>query len=141
MIFPLLLMLAQASEAAPIAPLAKQALPTRGCAAYLFTRGVAPVFVAMAGSGAGADPASLRVMVGGVATDLPRIAQSGAGGFGFAGVTEYEGGGVKAVLDMTIVTRADLKDGAAVSEASLRLERSGQDSVVVPIGGIVACAP
>lgn len=135
MILFALLMLVQGD--APIAPLAKQTLPAKGCAAYLFTRGQTPTFVAMAGT----DPASLRVMIGGVATDVPRTAQSGAGGFGFAGVTDYAVGDVKVVLDMTIVTRADLKDGAAVSEATLRIERAGQDSVVVPVAGIVACAP
>lgn len=136
MILLALLMLVQSGDA-PIAPLAKQTLPARGCAAYLFTRGQTPAFVAMAGT----DPASLRVTIGGAVTDVPRTGQSGAGGFGFAGVTDYAAGDVTVVLDMTIVTRADLKDGAAVSEATLRIDRAGQDSVVVPVAGIVACAP
>lgn len=134
MILLALLMLVQVD--ATIAPLVRQMLPAKGCAAYLFTRGQTPAFVAMAGT----DPASLRVMIGGVATDVPRTAQSGAGGFGFAGVTDYAADDVMAVLHMTIVTRDDLKDGAAVSDATLRIDRAGQDSVVVPVAGIVACA-
>lgn len=136
MIMLALVISAQALGAAPLAPLARQELPAKGCAAYLFTRGDKPAFVAMAGS----DPARLRLTIAGVAADVPRTAQKGAGGFGFGGVTEYEAGDVKAVLDMTIVARADLKDGAAVSEATLRVDRAGQDSVVVPVAGIVACA-
>ncbi|MEN2785217.1 hypothetical protein ACFOKI_13655 [Sphingomonas qilianensis] len=136
----LVMMLAQAAspatDASPIAPLPGQSLPIRGCAAFLFAPGDKPLFMAMAS----ADPAQLRVALGGTVTDLPRAAQSGAGGFGFGGVTEYEAGGVKAVLDMTIETRADLKDGAAIKDATLRIERAGQDGVVVPLAGIVACA-
>jgi hypothetical protein len=33
-----------------------------------------------------------------------------------------------------------LKDGAAVPEATLRIDRTGQDSVVVPVAGLVGCA-
>ena len=120
----------------PIDVLPRQDLPTRGCAAYLFARGAAPAFVAMAG----ADPAQLRLSIGGVVTDMARTTQSGTGGFGFSGVTEYAGGGVTAVLDMKIETRGDIKDGAAVGEASLRIDRAGQDSFVVPVAGIIGCA-
>ena len=120
----------------PIAPLAGQNMPVRGCAAFLFAPGDKPVFLAQAG----ADPAQLRVSLGGTVTDLPRTAQSGAGSFGFGGTMNYAAGDVTAVLDMTIATRADLKDGAAVKDATLRIERAGQDGVVVPVVGIVACA-
>lgn len=120
----------------PIDVLPRQALPTRGCAAYLFARGAAPAFIAVAG----ADPAQLRLSIGGVETDIMRTSQTGAGSFGFAGVTEYAGGDITAVLDMKIETRGDVKDGAVVDEASLRIDRAGQDSVVVPVAGIVGCA-
>lgn len=120
----------------PVSALPRQELPARGCAAYLFTRAEKPVFVAMAG----ADPAQLRVSLSGTVVDVARTAQSGAGGFGFAGVTDYASGDVRATLDMTIETRADLTDGAAVSAATLSIDRTGQDSVVVPLAGIVGCA-
>ena len=120
----------------PIDVLPKQALPAKGCAAYLFIKGETPVFVAMAS----ADPAQLRVSIGGALTDVARTGQTGGGGYGFAGVTEYAGGGVTAVLDMKIETRADLKDGAAVRDATLRIDRAGQDSVVMAVAGIIGCA-
>lgn len=120
----------------PIDVLPRQSLPTRGCAAYLFVRGTAPTFIAVAG----ADPAQLRLSIGGVVTDMARTSQSGAGSFGFAGVTEYAGGDIRAILDMKIETRGDVKDGAVVDEASLRIDRAGQDSVVVAVAGIVGCA-
>ncbi|WP_260598612.1 hypothetical protein [Sphingomonas endolithica] len=127
---------AAAAPGLPIAALPRQEMPARGCAAYLFTRGEKPVFMAMAS----ADPAQLRLSLNGTITDIARAAQSGAGGFGFAGVTDYAGGDVRATLDMTIETRADVTDGAAVSAATLRIDRTGQDSVVMPLAGIVGCA-
>ena len=93
------------------------------------------VLVAMAT----ADPAQLRVSLDGTITDVARTAQQGAGGFGFSGVTEYRGGAVSAVLDMTITTRNDLKDGASVPQATLRIDREGQDSVVLPVAGLIGC--
>ena len=120
----------------PIDALPTQALPARGCAAYLFARGEKPVFLAMAA----ADPAQLRLSLGGKVIDVARTGQSGAGGFGFAATTDYAGEGVSAVLDMAIETRADLTGGAAVREATLRIDRAGQDSVVLPLAGIVGCA-
>jgi len=120
----------------PIGGLAKQALPAKGCAAYLFsTTGPKRVLVAMAT----ADPATLRIAIDGKTVDYARIAQSGGGGFGFAGTTEYRGGDVTATLQMTITTRGDLTGGAAVPEATLRIDRAGRDSVVLPAAGLIGC--
>ena len=135
------LMLALAANGLPIDVLKPQSLPARGCAAYLFAKGDKPAFVAMAS----ADPAQLRISIGGAVIDVARSAQSGQadtgdGSFGFAGTTEYAGAGVTAVLDMKIEKRADLKDGAVVRDATLRVDRTGQDSVVVAVAGIVGCA-
>ena len=120
----------------PIGALPTQALPASGCAAFLWTASGTRALVAMAS----ADPARLRLSIGGTVTDLPRTEQHDAGGFGFAGVTQYQAGDVTAVLTMAIETRGDLKDGAAVPEATLRIDRTGQDSVVVPVAGLVGCA-
>lgn len=49
------------AEGLPIAPLPEQTLPRTGCAAYLFAPGAKPVFLALAS----ADPAQLRVSIGG----------------------------------------------------------------------------
>ncbi|MEO5865858.1 MAG: hypothetical protein ABIS14_10645 [Sphingomonas sp.] len=120
----------------PLGALPKQELPARGCAAYLWSKTATPALVAMAG----ADPAQLRISIGGVITDLARDTQQGAGGFGFSTTTAYRNAAVTATLDMTIAPRDDLKDGAAVPEGTLRLDRAGQDSVVLPVAGLIGCA-
>jgi hypothetical protein len=132
----LLALAADPSAGLPIDTLPKQALPKKGCAAYLFIKGETPIFVAMAS----ADPAQLRLSIGGALVDVARTGQSGAGGYGFGGVTEYAGGGLTALLDMKIETRTDLKDGAAVKDATLRIDRAGQDGVVMAVAGIIGCA-
>ncbi len=40
---------------------------------------------------------------------------------------------------MTITTRGDLKDGAAIPEATLRIERTGKDGLVLPVAGLIGC--
>ncbi len=125
----------------PIGAIPRQDLPAKGCAAYLWTAD---------GSGSGtralvamaqADPARLRLSIGGTIVDLERGGQVGAGGFGFADTGDYGGGGVTARLTMKIETRASISGGAAVPEGVLQLDRAGQDSIVVPVAGIIGCAP
>ncbi|MDB5706817.1 MAG: hypothetical protein JWN66_3933 [Sphingomonas bacterium] len=140
-ILPMLLATAQATPPAtidglPFAVLPKQELPARGCAAFLWTTNGTRALVAMAT----ADPAQLRLSIGGTITDLPRDQQQGLGGFGFADTAEYKVGDVTATLDMKITARGDLKDGASVPEGTLRLDRTGQDSVVLPVVGLIGCA-
>ncbi len=120
----------------PLAAIGRQAMPARGCAAFLWTVNGARTLVAMAG----ADPAQIRLAIDGKPGDYARSTQSGPGGFGFAGLTEYRGGDVTATLDMTIVTRGDLSAGATVPEATLRIDRAGRDSVVVPVAGLIGCS-
>lgn len=125
-----------AIDGLPIGAIPTQALPTKGCAAFLWTASGTRALVAMAG----ADPAQLRLSVGGTLTDLPRTEEHEPGGYGFAGTTQYQAGDVTAVLTMSIATRGDLKDGASVPEATLRIDRTGQDSIVVPVAGLIGCA-
>lgn len=119
----------------PIGGIGRQSLPAKGCAAYLFSTGQTRTLAAMAG----ADPASLRLAIDGISADYARTGQSGAGGFGFAGTTEYRGGDVTATLDMAIETRGDLTAGAAVPQATLRVDRPGKDTIVMPLAGLVGC--
>ena len=119
----------------PIGAIGKQAMPAKGCAAYLWTVAGTRELVAMAG----ADPAQLRIALDGKPKDYARTSQSGAGGFGFAAITEYRGGDVTATLDMTITTRADIAQGASVMPASLRIDRPGHDTMVLPVGGLIGC--
>lgn len=119
----------------PIGAIGKQALPSKGCAAYLWTVAGTRSLVAMAS----AEPAQLRIALDGVTKDYARTTQSGPGGFGFAGVTEYRGGDLTATLDMTITTRGDIAQGASVMPATLRIDRPGRDTVVVAVGGLIGC--
>ena len=119
----------------PLGAIGKQALPAKGCAAYLWSAGAINALVAMAV----ADPAQLRLAIDGKVADYARTSQTGDGGFGFAAVSEYRGGDVTATLDMTVVPRPNLSNGAAVTGGTLRTDRPGKDSLILPIAGLVGC--
>ncbi len=120
----------------PIGGLPRQAMPTQGCAAYLFSAGKDRVLVAMAS----AAPGTLRVALEGSPADYARGTQSGSAGYGFATTTEYRGGDVSATLDLTIQTRKDLTQGAVVERGTLRIDRPGKDTIVLPVAGLIGCA-
>ena len=143
----MLLFLAAVAQAAPAAPSAsidglpigaipRQDLPARGCAAYLWTASGTRALVAMAQ----ADPARLRVSIAGTIVDLERSGQVGAGGFGFAETNDYGGGSTAAKLTLKIETRGSIVAGALVPEGILQIDRAGQDSLVVPVAGMIGCA-
>jgi hypothetical protein len=121
----------------PIATLPPQELPRSGCAAYLFTTGATRVFAAMATHGASAE--TLTLALNGKTVALARGATQGSTGRGFPASASYAGEGVSASLSMTVADRSDLLQGAAVTDASLTVERAGADGVVVPMAGLVAC--
>ncbi|SFP36773.1 hypothetical protein [Sphingomonas rubra] len=113
----------------------RQALPARGCAAYLWNP-TDRSFAAMAG----ADPANLRVKLDSKVVDLPRVAQVGQGGYGLATTTSYQAGPLAATLTMTVAARDDLTAGAMVPQATLTLRRPGSDELVQPLAGLIGCA-
>ena len=119
---------------ATLGPIGKQAMPARGCAAYLWSTGDRAL-VAMAT----ADSARLRLAVDGKPVDYARTDEAGPGGFGFAGVTTYRGGDLTIALDMTVAARDDLASGAMVPAATLRIDRTGRDTVVLPVAGLIGC--
>jgi hypothetical protein len=140
-ILSMLLATAQAApppvaEDSPLAELPKQQLPPKGCAAYLWKISGKPAMIAMAT----ADPAQLRLSLSGTVIDLARASQQGDAGFGFSSSTAYDAGDVTATLDMKTLARGDLRDGALVTDSTLRLDRKGQDSVVLPVAGMIACS-
>ena len=124
-----------ALEGLPLAELPKQQLPAKGCAAFLWTASGTRTLVAMAT----ADPAQLRLSLGGTITDLARASAQGDPSFGFAKSADYGSGDVTVTLDMTVTARGDIKDGASVPEGTLRLDRKGQDGVVLPVVGLIGC--
>ena len=117
-----------------LGPIGKQALPAQGCAAYLWSVGDRQL-VAMAVT----DPARLRIAIDGKPLDYTRASQTGAGGYGFGKINVYRGADVTATLDMTVVERPELTSGAMVPDATIRIDRPGRDTVIVPVAGLVGC--
>ena len=119
----------------PIGALPRQTLPAQGCAAYLFTVGATRALAAVATAQAG----QLRLALDGRVVDLSREAGGPAGAFGFAPATTYRGD-VTAVLELAVAERRELAKGALVPTATLRIDRNGGDSVVIPMAGMIGCA-
>lgn len=120
----------------PISALPPQRLPAKGCAAFLWTRTPSMALVAMAST----DPAALRVTIGGKVTDLPISAQNGIGGLGFSQITEYQSRGATATLQINVKTDASAPKSGSIADATLRIDRPGQASVVIPVAGAIGCA-
>ena len=136
MIAPLLALVAQAAAPIPavLGPIGQQQLPAKGCAAYLWNPADRQL-VAMAV----ADPATLRVSLGGKTIDLARSGGDGTGKLGFADAIEYRRDDVSLRLAMEIVQQDGLTAGARVPSGSLQIERPGQDVVVIPVAGMIGC--
>ena len=124
----------------PIGSIPQQELPKQGCAAFLWTASGTRALIAMAGAGTGAEPARLRLSLGGKITDLERSGQLGAPTFGFGDTITYGGGSTSAKLTMRIETRTSITGGGVVPDGILQLDRTGQDSVVIPVAGLIGCA-
>lgn len=120
----------------PISALPPQRLPAKGCAAFLWTRTPSMALVAMATT----DPASLRLTIDGKVTDLPISAQNGIGGLGYSQITEYRGKGTTATLQIVVRTDASTPKSGSISDATLRIDRAGRASVVIPVAGAIGCA-
>ncbi len=140
--FAFLLLAAQVAAPAPgidglpIGALPQQALPARGCAAYLFSTGTTRTLAAMVT----ADPGTLRLSLDGKVIDLPRTGAAGSAALGLNAESVYRAGDVVATVQMTVELRQNLTAGAAVPVATLRLDREGRDTLVVPLAGLVGCA-
>lgn len=133
------LLLAIAAQAAPVpsvlGTIGRQQLPAKGCAAYLWNA-TDRQLVAMAV----ADPATLRLSIGGRTVDLVRAATEGNATLGFGASTDYRAEGISARLTMEVVRQEGLTAGAKVPTGSLQVDRPGQDGVIVPVAGLIGCA-
>ncbi|WP_277979722.1 hypothetical protein [Sphingomonas phyllosphaerae] len=128
---------ADSIDGLPLSTLPRQELPARGCAAYLFSTGQVRGLAAVAA----ADPATLRIALDGAIRDLPRAASAGTVALGLNAESVYRADDMTATVQLTIEPRPNLNNGAAVPSATLRLDRPGQDTLVVPLAGLVGCAP
>jgi len=122
-------------EGLPIGAIPPQDLPPAGCAAFLWTNTTNRALIAMAS----ADPARIRFAPKGTLTDLVRTGQQGGGNYGFATHSDYAGGDYRLALDIEIVDRGDLSQGAVIPGGTLRIDRDGADTVIVPVVGIIGC--
>jgi hypothetical protein len=120
----------------PISALSPQRLSAKGCAAFLWTRTPSMALVAVATT----DPAALRLTIDGKVADLPISAQNGIGGLGYSQITEFKGGGATATLQIVVKTDASTPKNGSISDATLRIDRKGQASVVIPVAGAIDCA-
>jgi len=127
---------ASSVDGLPISALPAQRLPAKGCAAFLWTRTSSMALVAMAST----DPASLRLTIDGKVADLPISAQNGIGGLGYSQITEYRGRGTTATLQIVVKTDASTPKSGSISDATLRIDRTGRVSVVIPVAGAIGCA-
>ena len=142
MMVPLLVMALQAAAPAmppssgpPLAAIGPQALPAKGCAAYLWSAAGDRQLVAMAT----AQPGALRLALDGRPTDLARIEAGAPAPLGFTADATYRGGDVTATLAMQVVVRENLTQGAQVTDGILTVERAGHDTIVLPVAGLVGC--
>lgn len=120
---------------AALGAIGPQALPASGCAAYLWSRSEPPVLVAMA------TPGSMRLSLDGKAVVLPLAAAEGGVARGLAARSRYAAGDTVATLEMSVVERPDLTDGAVVPQGLLTVVRPGADQVIAPVAGLIGCAP
>lgn len=119
----------------PIGAIPPQELPQGSCAAFLWTRTNSHGLVAMMT----ANPARIRFAPGGTITDLVRVSQQGSADFGFSTTTDYAGGDFRLSIEIEIAKRKDLSDGATIPVATIRIDREGQDTVIVPAVGLIGC--
>lgn len=118
----------------PIAALPQQQLPASGCAAFLWTKGASRQLVAMVTEGA------LRYAPGGRITDLPRTTIRREGMMGIAADATYTAGSATVAADLTIVQQQGLQQGALIPEGTISIGAAGEETVVVPVAGLVGCA-
>lgn len=106
-----------------------QELPTQKlapgrCVAFLWSRTMAPARIAMIDQ----TDNILRLRIDGKTVDL---AQQSLGVYARPGLT------VRVTLDLG--ERSGLSQGMVIDRGSLRIEPDGEDSQVLPVGGLSAC--
>ncbi len=119
----------------PIGELPKQELAPGACAAFLWAQTPSHALIAMLS----ANPALIRYAPGGVVTDLARTSAEGDARYGLMPQSSYAGGDTTVSADLTIVERADIQNGAAITSGTLSIGKAGGDTVVVPIVGLIGC--
>lgn len=122
------------ADGVPLGSLPKQDLAPGECGIFLWKVGEGARLLLVAR----ANPPVARIMLDGKVVDLSRIASADA-----APVTDpkarYGDGATGIALDLAIEERQGLSDGAVIPSGSLRLDRAGGASFIVPVTGLLAC--
>lgn len=121
----------------PLRALATQPLPAQGCAMFLWTVAPGRKLVSMART----DNGAIRIALAGGEVDLARQAQSGPSLAGFSERSRFADAATTIDWALRIEQRADVLDGAVVSEGTLSYTPAVGDSVAVPVTGIIGCRP
>jgi hypothetical protein len=125
----------QDPPAAALGDLPPQPALAGQCALFIWVRAEPPQRVAMARE----QPASLRIIIDGTQRDLPLLGRQGEPVAGFAPKSHYGDATITVRLDLAIVVRDGLSQGAVFNQGVLRLERQGGESAVYPVGGLIGC--
>lgn len=128
---------APASDQMPLQTLPPQRLAPGQCALVLWRKGGGNSRIFMALS----EPAMARVRIAGRDIDLTRTDAEGDRAFGLSPRQTYQGGGVALTVDLEIDPDRGLLAGAVVPSGVLDLRREGGTSVILPVGGLIACQP
>lgn len=121
MIFALL-----ATAALGLAELPPQSLPAgSGCVIFLWTRGDPPRRVAMLAE----TRQTLRLMLDGRETELPRLPEPGA----------YGNGEARVLLDVSLQPEPRLPDATMVTGVMRLQQRPDSEELAIAVGGIRSC--
>ncbi|MGF7147895.1 hypothetical protein FHS96_001504 [Sphingomonas zeicaulis] len=114
-----------------------QAAPRAGCGLYLYVGSAGQALVLAADSSTG----TARIMLDGLVAVLPFAGFEGVPRTGFSPRMRYASDAVAVDLDLDMDDRREMTDGAAIERGALRLDRTGGDSIALPVKGVIACVP
>lgn len=117
----------------PLTELPTQTLPRDACALVLWERATGRR-IAMLTPG----PATIRVVIGGVETDLPRTGGDGEPVVGFAPRAQFAGSTLRIATTLTIVAN-DVAGSAIVRDGVISVTGSDGVEVIAPVAGIAGC--
>lgn len=124
---------AGAGASIPLEELPPQHLAKGQCALFLWSRGAAARRVVMALN----EPPMARIRVAGRTLDLARTDWDGRSSFGHFAHQTFAADGVTLTLDLG--DRRELQGGAVVTSGVLDYRDPAGWSIVLPVGGVIAC--
>lgn len=119
----------------PLRELPPQRLGSGQCGLFLWARTPRPMLVLM-----GLDnPALARVSLGGEVVDVPRASFDGESVYGHYAVETFASDRLRLNVVVDFDEREGLLGGALVPSGTIEIVDAAGQTVVVPVGGMVAC--